>query len=89
MWPSHSVWFGSRRIAVSAWVTLPVLWRIGVRFAPHEFMIDRERPAYRYGLTGSLYVPIGDGDWIRTSISGVETQIDRVSMLVEAGRPPK
>ena len=73
---------------LSAWITLPVLWRAGLRFGRHEFTIDRTRPAYRYPRMASLYVPIDRRDWIRASI-GVEARLRSAGVMIEVGKPPE
>ena len=83
--------FGLIRIdadRLSAWITLPVLWRAGLRFGRHEFTIDRTRPAYHYRRMASLYVPIEGRDWIRTSI-GVAARLRSAGVMIEAGKPPE
>ena len=73
---------------LSAWVTLPVLWRAGLRFGRREFTIDRTRSAYHHRWMASLYVPVDGGEWIRTSI-GVEARVRSVGVVVQAGKPPE
>ena len=78
------------------WMSLPLLWRFGLRFARRENTIDRERCVYlsgrprslRNGLLPVLYVPLEGGRWIHTSVRGVEQQLRDSGLRIEVGKPP-
>ena len=79
------------------WMSLPLLWRIGLRFAKRENTIDRDRRVYRSGRPRSLrkgllpvlHVPLEGGRWIHISVGGVEQQLRDSGMRIEAGKPPR
>jgi len=74
---------------VRAWATVPVLSRTGLRFLERELAMDPERPVYLYRSMGSLYIPIVDGRWFRTSVSKVERRLGEIGVPIKVGKPPK
>lgn len=98
-YPGDYVGFGFvcvERDRLVTWMSVPLLWRFGLRFARPENTIDRERCVYlsgrprslRNGLLPVLYVPLDGGRWIRTSVRGVEQQLRDAGLRIEVGKPP-
>lgn len=72
---------------ISLWITLPLLWRVGVRFARRDYVIDRTKHVHLWRVNSSLHIPVNDGRWVRTTIRGVEERLTELGYEIERSRP--
>ena len=82
--------FGLVRVeegTVTTWITLPVLWRRDIRWARRDYVVDMHEPVHRW--VTSLYFPVKDKRWLRTSIKNVEGRAREVGYTIEQTTPPR
>jgi hypothetical protein len=72
---------------ISLWITLPLLWRVGVRFARRDYVIDRTKHVHLWRMNSSLYIPVNGGRWVRTTIRGVAERLAELGYQIERSRP--
>lgn len=85
-----SKWFGlvqPDEHGISLWITLPLLWRVGVRFARRDYMVDRTKHVHLWRTNSSLYIPVNDGRWVRTTIPGVAERLTELGYQIELSKP--
>ena len=83
-------WFGLVQLhegCISLWITFPLLWRVGVRFARRDYVLDRTKPVHLWRANASLYFPTNDNRWVRTTIKGVAEQASELDYQIERSRP--
>ena len=83
-------WFGLisvHEVGITSWITLPLLWRVGVRFGRRDYVIDRAKPVHLWDVNASLYFPADDRRWVRTTIRGVEERARQLGYRIERSKP--